>query len=96
MNNDFAHLVDICSSHKINELQILDKDNRLAYGPPCVPHVIGFDPKKQKWFSRIVDITRGAICENEYCNNEREACASFIKMSERWFHLSSYLPEFEA
>ena len=96
MNRYFTHLIDICENRRINELQILDKDNRLAYGLPCVPHVIGFDIKKQKWFSRIIDTSRGAICENEYCDNEREACISFIKMSEKWFHLSSHLAEFEA
>ena len=29
------------------------------------------------------------------CDKEREACASFIKMSEPWFHLSTHLAEFE-
>lgn len=95
MNKNFVRLAAICDENKIKDLQILDKDNRLTYGEACVPHVIGYDKKTQRWYARIVDTSRGVICENIYCKDEREACVAFIEMSERWLHLSRHLNEFE-
>ena len=51
--------------------------------------------KNGGWQVFIQDLGRGDIYEEYHFKSEREACIKFIEITDKYYHLSKYLSEFE-
>ena len=51
--------------------------------------------KSSGWQVFCHEPARGLIYQDYHLDTEREACIKFIEMTDRYYHLSKYLGEFE-